>query len=133
MVRVAVAHDQPLFARLLRSALAEQDAELVGTAGTAEEAIRLVRELEPDVLLLDLALSGAFDVLEELHDAPAQLVGLAPKDVVEDLRRAAAAGVDAFIRADAEPAEVAVALRLLGHIGAAAAGEANSAPPPSPG
>jgi two-component system nitrate/nitrite response regulator NarL len=133
MARVAVAHDQPLFARLLRSALAEQDAELVGTAGTAEEAIRLVRELEPDVLLLDLALSGAFDVLEELHDAPVQMVGLAPKDAVEDLQRAAAAGVDAFIRADAEPAEVALALRLLSHIGAAAAGEANSAPPPSPG
>jgi DNA-binding NarL/FixJ family response regulator len=133
MVRVAVAHDQPLFARLLRSALAEQAAELVGTAGTAEEAIRLAREFEPDVLLLDLALAGAFDVLEALSGAPVQMVGLAPKDAVDDLRRAARAGVEAFIRADAEPGEIALALRLLGHIGAAAAEEANSAPPPSPG
>jgi DNA-binding NarL/FixJ family response regulator len=132
MVRVAAAHDQPLFARLLRSALAEQDAELVGIAGSAEETITLVRELEPDVLLLDLELSGAFDVLDAVAEN-VQVVALAPRDAADERRRAIEAGVNAFIRADADPAEVAQALQLLGHLGAAAPDEARRSPPPSHG
>jgi DNA-binding NarL/FixJ family response regulator len=132
MVRVAVAHDQPLFARLLRSTLAEQDAELVGIADSSPEAISLVTELGPDVLLLDLALPGAFDVLDAVSEN-VQVVALAPKDAADERRRAIEAGVHAFIRSDAEPAEVAQALQLLGHLGAAAPEDARRAPPPSRG
>ncbi len=132
MVRVAVAHDQPLFARLLRSALAEQDAELVGIAGSAPEAITLVTDLEPDILLLDLAFPEAFDVLDGVAES-VQVVALAPADAADERRRAIEAGVNAFIRSDAEPAEVAQALQLLGHVGAAAPDEARRAPPPSHG
>jgi DNA-binding NarL/FixJ family response regulator len=132
MVRVAVAHDQPLFARLLRSTLAEQDAELVGIAGSAAEAISLVTELGPDVLLLDLALPGAFDVLDAVAEN-VQVVALAPKDAADERRRAIEAGVNAFIRSDVEPAEVAQALHLLGHVRGASADEPRRAPPPSRG
>src|SRR2546421_12146627 len=99
MVRVAVAHDQPLFARLLRSALAEQGAELIGIAGSAPEAITLVTELEPDVLLLDLAFPGAFDVLDAVAEN-VQVVALAPTDAADERRRAIEAGVNAFIGSD---------------------------------
>jgi DNA-binding NarL/FixJ family response regulator len=134
MVRVAAAHDQPFAARLLRSALAEQEAELVGIVGSAAEAIHLVRELEPDVLLLDLALPGAFDVLDALSEsASVQVVALASREAADARRRAAALGVDAFIRAEAGPAEVAQALQLFGLLHAAVADEPKRAPPPSPG
>jgi DNA-binding NarL/FixJ family response regulator len=132
MVRVAAAHDQPLFARLLRSALAEQDAELVGIADSAAQAIRLVVELAPDVLVLDLALPGAFDVLDAVAEN-VQVVAVAPAGAAEERRRAIEAGVSAFIRSDAEPAEVAQALQLLGHLCAAEADDARRAPPPSRG
>jgi DNA-binding NarL/FixJ family response regulator len=130
MVRVVAAHDQPLSARLLRSALADQDAELVGIAGSAADAVRLVEELEPEVLLLDLGLRGAFDVLDALGDDPhLQVVALTALDAAEERHRAAEAGVNAFIRADAAPDQVAQALQLLGHLGTASAeepGRANS-------
>jgi DNA-binding NarL/FixJ family response regulator len=134
MVRVAAAHDQPLFARLLRSALAERGAEFVGIARSAAEALSLVAELEPDVLLLDLALPGALDVLQVLRvrGPPVQVVALASKEAADERRRAAEAGVNAFVRADAEPAEVAQALQLLGQLRTTAAGP-RRAPPPSPG
>lgn len=38
--------------------LAEQDMEIVGEADSAEDALQAVRELEPDVVLMDVAMPG---------------------------------------------------------------------------
>jgi len=54
-VRVLVADDHPLFRDGLRALLASvPDVELVGEAGTGDEAIRLAAELEPDAILMDI-------------------------------------------------------------------------------
>jgi len=37
---------------------AEKDMEIVGEVGSGEEALRAVRELEPDVVLMDVVMSG---------------------------------------------------------------------------
>jgi two-component system response regulator NreC len=38
--------------------MAEPDMEIVGEAGSAEEALRAVREVKPDVVLMDVAMPG---------------------------------------------------------------------------
>lgn len=56
-VRVYVAEDHPIFLGAVASAIRERaDMELVGEARTGPEALAGIRELQPDVALLDMRL-----------------------------------------------------------------------------
>lgn len=60
-VRVVIVDDTPLVRERLK-ALLHADApyaEVVGEAGEAPAAIRLIRDRRPDVVILDLQLAGA--------------------------------------------------------------------------
>ena len=58
-IRVLVADDHPFFRSGLRTLLdSVTDLELVGEAGTGEEAVALATELQPDVVLMDVQMPG---------------------------------------------------------------------------
>ncbi len=58
-VRILVADDHPLFREgVVHSLASEPDFTIVGQAANGEEALRLARELLPDVVLLDIAMPG---------------------------------------------------------------------------
>ena len=68
-IKILVADAGEEFRRLLTDALAEEsDMELVGATGDGKEAISLVRELNPDVVAMDLILAqmDGLEVLTEL-------------------------------------------------------------------
>ncbi len=58
-IRVLLADDHPIVRVGLRTLLeAEPDIHVVGEAGTADEAVELARELQPDVAVLDISMPG---------------------------------------------------------------------------
>src|SRR5262245_37200940 len=71
-IRLLLADDHAMFRQSLRVILrTEPDLTVVGEAQNGSDAVRLAHELEPDVLLLDVAMPGltGFDVLRQLSDS----------------------------------------------------------------
>ena len=62
-IRVVIADEQPAFRRDLRSLLEfAHGLQVLGEASDAPGVVKLVRQLKPDILLLDLALSRGFEL-----------------------------------------------------------------------
>lgn len=105
MIRLVLADDQALLRQGLRGLLdLHPEFEVVGEAGDGEEAEALARELQPDVLILDVRmpkLSG-LHVLERLgrDDALAPTIMLTTFDDDAAFIAAAAAGAKAFMLKD---------------------------------
>lgn len=76
MLRLLLADDHPAFCAGVEAYLsAEPDFEVVGVGTDGHEALRLARELRPDVLLLDLEMPGlsGVDVTEKLVEEDAEV------------------------------------------------------------
>ena len=71
-IRVLIADDHPLLRRGLRTLLlTEEGMELVGEAVDGEEAILKVRDLQPDIILLDLVMprKGGLESIKAIKQA----------------------------------------------------------------
>jgi DNA-binding NarL/FixJ family response regulator len=116
VIRIVVVDDHAVVRSGLRFLLdAEDDMEVVGEAGTAQDAIFEVRAAAPDVVLLDVVLPGASGIEalpRVLHEAPdAKVLMLSMQDDPNYVREAFAAGASGYVLKEAVDAEVVAAIR----------------------
>jgi len=119
---VLVVDDHPLFRKGVAQLLAmEPSIEVVGEAGNGAQALALVEQHEPDLILLDLNLKAesGLDILAALKadDPSRRVVMLTVSDAAEDLIGAIRAGADGYLLKDMEPEQ------LLDRVRAALGGE----------
>jgi len=99
-IRVVLADDHPVVRTGIRNLLGRSpDIQVVGEASTGEDALRLVDELTPDVLLLDMEMPGlkGVEVAQKLHEAGTAVRILAlsaydDKQYIQELLENGAAG-----------------------------------------
>ncbi|MEV2275690.1 response regulator transcription factor [Nocardiopsis sp. NPDC049922] len=128
-IRVLLADDQEMVRTGFRYMLdAEDDIEVVGEAGDGVTAVRLARELRPDVTLMDIRMPGV-DGLEATRRLagpgvadPLRVVVVTTFDLDEYVHAALSGGAVGFLLKDAGPALLIEAVR------AAARGDAMVSP-----
>jgi DNA-binding NarL/FixJ family response regulator len=115
---VLVADDQPLIRNGFRMVLEERsDLELVAEAGDGEQALRLARELDPDVILMDIRMPD-LDGVEATRrlvaeGTRAKILVLTTFDLDEYVYAAIHAGASGFLLKDVQPTELVDAIRVV--------------------
>jgi DNA-binding NarL/FixJ family response regulator len=124
VIRIAVVDDHPIVRQGLTAALEDEpDLEVIGAAGSAEEALTLVGQLRPEVVLLDLELPGmggveAIPRLIEASPNTAVLVFTA-YDTDERVLGAIRSGAKGYLLKGATTADIARAIRAVAAGGSA--------------
>lgn len=113
---VVIVDDHPLFRRGVHELLdLEPSIEVVGEAGTREEALDLVRRFEPDLTILDLNMKGSsgVEILSTLkeEDPSRRIVILTVSDSGKDLTACIQAGADGYFLKDMEPEDFLKSIR----------------------
>lgn len=102
---------------LLRTALeAESDFVVVGDAGTVEAGTALVRDTQPDAVVIDLSMEGSdLTHFQAVRDAcpDARVVVFSAHPPSTDEPRARAAGADAYVQKGSSLQELVAALRSV--------------------
>lgn len=117
-VRVLLVDDQPLLRMGFRLILeGEDDLRIVGEASNGAEAVRHVRELAPDVVLMDVRMP-VLDGIEATRaiaasGSDAKIIILTTFDLDEYAFAALRAGASAFLLKDVAPAELVSAVRVV--------------------
>ncbi len=144
--RVAIVDDHALFRAGVRSEL-QQHVEIAGEAATVDEAVALIAEERPDVVLLDVHMpdGGGVEVIRRVTQSagdtpPPCFLALSVSDAAEDVIAVIRAGARGYVTKTISAGELADAIRrvnegdavfsprLAGFVLDAFAG----APPPAP-
>jgi DNA-binding NarL/FixJ family response regulator len=125
--RVVLVDDHPVVRGGLRALLTASGVEVVGEAATVDEAVAVVRQSRPDVVLMDLQLADGGDgvtatVAIGALPTPPRVLILTTYDTDADILRAVEAGAAGYLLKDAEPQV------LIDAVAAAARGETVLAP-----
>ncbi len=158
MIRVLLADDQALLRMGLRMVIdSEADLTVVGEAADGAQAVRMVAELRPDVVLMDVRMPGTDGITATERIAAGhpetKVIILTTFDLDHYVFDGLRAGASGFLLKDATPEQLTAAIRtvaggeavlaptatrrlveqFVGVTGAGPTGPTTGAPPPRPG
>lgn len=114
-LRVLVIDDHTLFREGLEGLLVRREIDVVASVGDGNEGMRLIDELQPDVVLLDMRMPeinglGVLNALQE-KNVPMPIAVLTTSTDENDLIEALRSGAQGYLLKDMEPDSLVVALR----------------------
>lgn len=122
-ITVAMVDDQPMFRAGIRMLIeSQEDMELAGEAGNGEEALILVAERRPDVMLMDLrmpildgvaATRKIVELATEAGTDKPQIIALTTFNRDQAVVQAVQAGASGYLLKSAEPEFLLAAIRTV--------------------
>jgi two-component system response regulator DesR len=116
VIRIVIAEDQGMLLGALGSLLnLEEDMEVVGKAKNGEEALELVKKMQPDICIMDIEMpvKSGLDAAEELKGHPSKIIILTTFARTGYFERARNAGVSGYLLKDSPSEELANAIRTI--------------------
>lgn len=116
MIKIVIAEDQKMLLGAFGSLLnLEDDMEVVGKAENGEEAVRLVKKLQPDVCIMDIEMPGksGLEAAEEMKEFDCKVIILTTFARTGYFQRAIKAGVSGYLLKDSPSEELASSIRSV--------------------
>lgn len=116
MIRIVIAEDQRMLLGALGSLLnLEDDMEVVGQASDGEEAVKLVKKLQPDICIMDIEMPSktGLEAAEELKLGNCKVIILTTFARSGYFQRALKAGVKGYLLKDSPSEELASSIRSI--------------------
>jgi DNA-binding NarL/FixJ family response regulator len=117
VIRILIADDQTLVRAGFRSILDGEDGiDVVGEAVDGADAVRLARQLRPDLVLMDIRMPGLDGIAatrEIAANTDVRVIILTTFDLDDYVYGALRAGASGFLVKDTEPAELIHAVRVV--------------------
>lgn len=115
---ILVVDDHPLMRKGILQLLALDDEfEVIGETSNGADALDLVRQREPDLVLLDLNMKvmSGLDTLKALRDdeCTSKVAILTVSDAKQDVVKLINAGADGYLLKDSEPEELLKNIKLI--------------------
>lgn len=119
-IRVLVAEDDYLVAQEIKRTLRGKKYEVVGDAGDGVEALKMILELKPDVVLMDIKMplmDGLEASLRVQEQSPTPIVILTAHESMDLAEEAAKVGVGAYLTKPPSAVEIdrAIAITMARH------------------
>jgi len=113
--RILIIDDHPLFRKGVAQLIAmAPHLQVVGEASNGEQGVAMAKELDPDMILLDLHMTGTggIETLKAIRDAGSdcRVVILTVSDNADDLVAAIRSGADGYLLKDMEPEDLLTAI-----------------------
>ena len=113
--RILIIDDHPLFRKGVAQLIAmAPHLQVVGEASNGEQGVAMAKELDPDMILLDLHMTGTdgIETLKAIRDAgmDCRVVFLTVSDNADDLVAAIRSGADGYLLKDMEPEDLLTAI-----------------------
>jgi DNA-binding NarL/FixJ family response regulator len=110
--RAVIVDDHAAFRASARRLLEVSGFDVVGEAEDGAAGLALARELEPELVLLDIALPemSGFDVAQQLADTPSKVILISSRQRKDFGRRVRESGAAGFVSKDDLSSEAVLAL-----------------------
>ena len=117
-IRVLVADDHPVVRHgVMANVKPQRDMSIVAEAGDGAEALALIKQHLPDVVLLDLRMPGmdGLDVIAQVNSLriPSRVIIMTTFESEEDVHRAMKAGARGYLLKDSTQEEILDAIRRV--------------------
>ncbi len=117
-IKVLIADDHSLMRQGLKQILElENDIEVIAQASNGTEAVKLARELQPDVILMDINMPevSGLQAIKELKErkSPSRIIVLTIHEDREYLFKTLQMGAEGYVLKDAEPSVLIEAIRTV--------------------
>lgn len=116
MIRIVIAEDQQMLLGAFGSLLnLEEDMEVVGKATNGEDAVTLVKNLSPDICIMDIEMPGksGLEAAEEIKGLSCKVIILTTFARSGYFQRALKAGVSGYLLKDSPSEELASSIRSV--------------------
>ncbi|MEO8512572.1 MAG: response regulator transcription factor [Ignavibacteria bacterium] len=118
IIRIVIADDHAFLREGIKKTIQDEtDMKIVGEASNATEALRLIKELEPNVVIMDISMPGksGLDILKDLKAMKKQfrilILSMHPED--RFAIRALKAGASGYLTKESAPDELVKAIRTI--------------------